>query len=251
MNSTMVTVSPAGPRPRTIAPRSTPALVAGFLAILVPLALIAADVLASRVGPGPDIVVGLGLIGILTLVALLAGLRPDDLGLARSTWGSGARWGLGAAAVVALGYAVGLAITRLRASVAVVGTPSWSAAMISAVILIPLGTVIHEEFAFRGLLFGVLRRQSGRRAAVLGSSVLFGLWHIVPALAGGPTNLAMADALGDGFGGTAMRLAGTVLITGLGGVLLCELRVRSGSLIAPCLLHWAVNAGGVLFLLLA
>jgi membrane protease YdiL (CAAX protease family) len=250
MNSTMSTVTPAGFLPSVTATRWRLS-VAGVLAVLVPLSLVAADVLASTVGPGPDILVGLCLIGILAVVARLAGLRPDDLGLARSTWAAGLRWGLGAAALVGTGYAAALAITPLRASVADVGAPTWSAAMVSAVILIPLGTVIHEEFAFRGLLFGVLRRRSGRRVAMLGSSVVFGFWHIVPALPAGPTNAAIADAVGEGFGGTVLRLAGTVLVTGLGGVVLCELRVRSGSLVAPILLHWAVNAGGVLFVLLA
>jgi len=213
--------------------------------------LVAADVVASGVGPGLDIVVGLFLIVVLAAAARLAGLRLDDLGLARSRLSDGLRWGCGAAALVAVGYASALAITPLRNSVAEVGAPTWSAALVSAVILIPLGTVIHEEFAFRGLLFGVLRRRSGRRVAVLGSSAVFGFWHVVPALAAGPTNAAMTDAVGEGLGGTVLRLAGTVLITGLGGIVLCELRVRSGSLIAPILLHWAVNAGGVLFVLLA
>ena len=250
MNSTMSTVTPTGFLPGASTTRSRLSL-AGVLAVLVPLSLVAADVLASRVGPGPDILVGLCLIALLAAVARLAGLRLDDLGLARSTWAAGLRWGLGVAALVATAYLAALAITPLRASVAEVGAPTWPAAMVSAVILIPLGTVIHEEFAFRGLLFGVLRRRSGRRAAVLGSSAVFGCWHVVPALATGPTNAAMADAVGEGFGGAALRLAGTVLITGLGGIVLCELRVRSGSLLAPILLHWAVTAGGVQFVLLA
>ncbi|MEP6561434.1 MAG: CPBP family intramembrane glutamate endopeptidase, partial [Nakamurella sp.] len=35
------------------------------------------------------------------------------------------------------------------------------------------------------------------------------------------------------------------------GVLFCELRARSGSLLAPALAHWAVNGLGVIFLQLA
>ena len=213
--------------------------------------MVAADLLASSVGPGMDILVGLCLVGLLAAVARLAGLRWADLGLGRSTGAAGLRWGLAAAAMVGATYLAGLAITPLRASVAEVGAPPWSAALLSAAILIPLGTVVHEEFAFRGLLFGLLNRRSGRRVAVLGSSAVFGLWHVVPALAAGPTNAAMAGAVGEGPGGLILRLAGTVLITGLGGIVLCELRVRSGSLLAPILLHWAVNAGGVLFVLLA
>ena len=94
MNSTMSTVTPTGFLPGATTTRSRLSL-AGVLAVLVPLSLVAADVLASRVGPGPDILVGLCLIALLAAVARLAGLRLDDLGLARSTWAAGLRWGLG------------------------------------------------------------------------------------------------------------------------------------------------------------
>jgi membrane protease YdiL (CAAX protease family) len=53
--------------------------------------------------------------------------------------------------------------------------------------------------------------------------------------------------VGNGAAGTALRVAGTVIFTGLAGVVLCELRGRSGSLLAPILLHWAVNGFGELF----
>ena len=79
------------------------------------------------------------------------------------------------------------------------------------------------------------------------SSALFGLWHVLPALGGGAANESVAGIVGDGVAGTALRVAGTVIFTGLAGVLLCELRARSGSLLAPILLHWAVNAFGELF----
>jgi uncharacterized protein len=39
---------------------------------------------------------------------------------------------------------------------------------------------------------------------------------------------------------------GTVLFTALAGVLFCELRRRSGSLLASIGLHWATNGLGVL-----
>ena len=44
----------------------------------------------------------------------------------------------------------------------------------------------------------------------------------------------------------AVAVAGTVLFTTAAGVLFAELRRRSGSLLAPMLLHWATNAAGVL-----
>ena len=38
-----------------------------------------------------------------------------------------------------------------------------------------------------------------------------------------------------------MTILGTVLFTALAGVVFAELRRRSGSLVAPVLLHWATN----------
>ena len=43
----------------------------------------------------------------------------------------------------------------------------------------------------------------------------------------------------------------TVVFTSLAGVALCWLRLRSGSLIAPALAHWTVNALGVIVIALA
>jgi membrane protease YdiL (CAAX protease family) len=40
--------------------------------------------------------------------------------------------------------------------------------------------------------------------------------------------------------------AAAVAATGLAGAVLCEVRRRSGSLLAPIALHWAVNALGYL-----
>jgi membrane protease YdiL (CAAX protease family) len=73
---------------------------------------------------------------------------------------------------------------------------------------------------------------------------LFGLWHVLPALDLARTNNAVAGS------GRRARLAvavvGTVAFTAAAGVLFGELRRRSGSLLAPMLLHWATNAAGVL-----
>jgi membrane protease YdiL (CAAX protease family) len=48
-----------------------------------------------------------------------------------------------------------------------------------------------------------------------------------------------------------VAVAGTVGFTALGGVVIGELRRRSGSVLASVGMHWATNALGVLFGLLA
>ena len=218
--------------------------------------MVSANVLSHRVVPqlqglpGAEAAVGIGLVGGLTVVARASDLSAADLGLARRTWASGLRWGGVAAAVVAAGYGIAALIPGIAGAVAG-DAPSWPDALLKALVLIPLTTVIPEEYAFRGVLWGLLRRQSGRRVATAVSSALFGLWHVFPALGGGAANDSVAGVLGDGVAGAVLRVAGTVLFTGLAGVLFCELRDRSDSLLAPILLHWAVNGFGEVFVLLA
>ena len=43
----------------------------------------------------------------------------------------------------------------------------------------------------------------------------------------------------------------TVLFTSLAGVVLCWLRLRSDSLVAPVLAHWTVNGLGVIVAVVA
>jgi membrane protease YdiL (CAAX protease family) len=97
----------------------------------------------------------------------------------------------------------------------------------------------------------LLGRRYGVAAGALLSSGLFGLWHIVASLGGGPANAAMVDVVGGDVAGTVVRVVVTVLFTSLAGVVLCWLRLRSGSLLAPMLAHWTVNGLGVIVTLVA
>jgi membrane protease YdiL (CAAX protease family) len=124
-------------------------------------------------------------------------LTADDLGLARQTWWSGLRWGDAAAGIVAVGYGIGAAIPAVRQAVTESTLP-WQATVVKAVVVIPLATAIPEEFAFRGVLWALLRRKSGQRVATAVSSALFGFWHVLPALAGGAANESVTGVLGGG-----------------------------------------------------
>ena len=101
------------------------------------------------------------------------------------------------------------------------------------------------------MLWGLVHRDRGRWTATLVSSTMFGFWHVTPALGGGSANQAIDAVAGGGTLGLLLRVAGTVIFTGAGGVLFCELRIRSGSLLTPVLAHWAVNGIGVIFVQLA
>ena len=217
---------------------------------LVILALAVAKAV-DRAVPGAHVAVGLGLVACLVVIARAQGLAAADLGLARSSWPTGLRWGAAAAALVGLAYAL-----------ASVTGPVWEAlpdgagglgrgALWTVLVVIPLGTVLPEELAFRGLLLALLGRRYGPLAGTLLSSGLFGLWHVVPSLGGGTANATMASVVGADAAGTVLRVIVTVVFTALAGVVLCGLRLRSGSLVAPVLAHWTVNGLGVIVAVLA
>ncbi len=212
--------------------------------------LVLANVLAHRVIPGADAAVAVAMTAALVAVAAASRLTVRDLGLARGTWASGARWGAGAAAVVVVGYSVAALIPAVRDAVPP-ATTTWAETLLKALVVIPLLTVIPEEFAFRGVLWGLLRRRSGRVTATAVSSVLFGLWHVLAAMGGGAANESATGVLGGGTGGSVLLVIGTVLFTSAAGVVFGVLRDRSDSLLAPIGLHWAVNGIGELWLQLA
>jgi membrane protease YdiL (CAAX protease family) len=73
----------------------------------------------------------------------------------------------------------------------------------------------------------------------------FGLWYVLPSSVW-PWTTSDRNRGRKGTSGEAISVLGTVLFTGLAGVVFCELRRRSGSLLASAGLHWATNGLGVL-----
>jgi membrane protease YdiL (CAAX protease family) len=182
--------------------------------------------------------------------ARLDGLGWSELGLGRDRLRSGCLWGLGAVAVVAGVYTVGVlqpltrpAFQDVRYDLAPLE------ALGTAFVVIPLGTVALEEIAFRSVLWGMLARHMGQWQVLATTSVLFGFWHVIPALRVGGTNRGVAEAVGNA--GAALVVVGTVVLTTIGGLVFGEMRRRSGSVLAGAGAHWATNALGVLFGLLA
>jgi membrane protease YdiL (CAAX protease family) len=215
------------------------------------LGVLAVGLVVDQAVPGTHVVVGLGLVAGLVVVARVAGLTAADLGLARSTWPAGLRWGAAAAALVGATFALSLLIAPVRQAVPYGdGSLGW-ATLRAVLVVIPLGTVLPEELAFRGVLLALLGRRYGVRAGTLLSSGLFGLWHVLPSLGGGVANATIAGVVGADAAGSAVRVVVTVLFTSLAGMVLCWLRLRSGSLLAPVLAHWTVNGLGVIVAMLA
>ncbi len=121
-----------------------------------------------------------------------------------------------------------------------------SGALVASMIIIPLQTVIPEELAFRGVLHGTLDRAWGFRGVAAAGSLLFGMWHIATSLGLTASNVGFTRILGGGVAGMAAGVLGAVLATTAAGYVFTWLRRRSGSLIAPIALHWALNGMGAL-----
>lgn len=189
---------------------------------------------------GTRAAVNVGATAALVVVARRAGLTWRELGLDRATWRRGARFGGAVLAVGATGYLVALAVPAARSAVAGFAPDELSTGelLVRALVLIPLGVVVCEEVAFRGVLLAVARRQLPVPAAVAVTSVVFGLWHVSTAVQDSRSVVSPLLA--------GASVAGTVVLTGLGGAIFAWLRLRSGSLLAPMGLHLATNSVGLL-----
>ncbi|HVN10985.1 MAG TPA: CPBP family intramembrane glutamic endopeptidase [Kineosporiaceae bacterium] len=215
--------------------------------VLVVVVLVATNVWV-HVGPRRSHVWTGPLAGLALLVlGRLAGLSWAQLGLAPASLPVGIAVGLAGAALIAAAVAVAASLPRTRG--AFLDTRydlALPAALRTALVTIPLATVVAEECAFRGVIWGLVDRDVGGTAATVASSLLFGVWHVLPALDLARTSTAVR---GPGSGSrrrTGLAVLGTVVGTALAGVVLAELRRRTGSLAAPFLVHWAANASGVI-----
>ncbi|HEY6746943.1 MAG TPA: CPBP family intramembrane glutamic endopeptidase [Mycobacteriales bacterium] len=198
-----------------------------------------------HVGPRPaQLVTGPVAAAAVLLVARGSGLSWTQLGLGRQTLAAGARYAAVAAGAVGVAYGIGVLVPATRTAFRDTRyqLPASSALRI-AVVAVPLGTVVFEEVAFRGVLWGLVDQDLGARWATAVSSVLFGLWHVLPALDLARTSTALRAR---GPRRLLPTVLGTVAFTTGAGVVFGGLRELSGSLLAPAGLHWATNGLGVL-----
>lgn len=220
-----------------------------FASILaVVLTVLAGANVLHKYGPaGFGLVLGPAVAVALLVFARRSGLSWHDLGLSRRTWVRGTTYAACAVGLVAAVYAVAAALPLTRtAFLDARYQMSIGPAFFTALVAIPLGTVLMEEIAFRGVLQGLVTRHRGVGWGLSLSSVLFGGWHVLPSLNLGRANAAVGDLAGSGGAAQVGVVLVSVVFTAGAGVLLGELRRRSGSLVAAAGLHWAVNGLAVL-----
>ena len=174
--------------------------------------------------------------------ALALGATPGDLGWSPAAAGRGLRTGGAVSAVIlgSLGLVAALPATDpLLADPRVDDAPRRELAR-RAVLDIPLGTAVYEELVFRSALLGLALRRVPAPVAVALTSTVFGLWHVLPALEDRRRDERVAARP------LAATVGPTVLATTAAGVGFSVLRLRTGSVLAPILVHAATNVGGLL-----
>jgi hypothetical protein len=183
----------------------------------------------------------------LTTFARRAGCSRADLGIAARHAGSGLRAGLGAAAltggVVAL--AAVLPATRRFFHDRRVSDVGRGEAAYHVAVRIPVATALAEELLFRGALLALFRRRRSPATAVVWTSLLFGVWHVLPTIdhyQGNP----VSDLAADPGRGRRLVVLATTLSTAAAGGAFAWLRLRSRSVLAPILAHAAVNLSAYL-----
>jgi uncharacterized protein len=167
-------------------------------------------------------------------------LTWDEIGLARRDLRSGLRWAAVLAALVATGYLVAVIVPDLRDLFRDrrVGDTTAARMLAEVVVRIPIGTVLLEEVAFRGVLLGQIRRRIGAAKGLALMALAFGLWHVLPAWRINTVN-PVVEQSGVGRGAAVV---GAVVATALAALPLGWARLRSQSLVAPIGLHVATNS---------
>lgn len=236
---------PLSNRPDHANPETGPVL--GAIGVLIGSNVVANEVLPSWA----YIPWNIGAAASLVWVARRFGrCRPDELGLSPNRLVDGARWG-GIAAMAVIGTeALGAALPATRelfhderaAELTLLGL------LLHVGVEIPIGTVLAEETMFRGVLPAMFRRRFAHRRnwairADVTAALLFGLWHVLPSLDLAASNQALKD-LPLGLG-TPVAIGASVVATAGAGLMFTWLRNRSGSLLAPMLLHWAINGSSL------
>lgn len=181
--------------------------------------------------------------GALLVAASLLAARGLNLDRRELGLDGGTSRGIGVGALAGAGAAlVGVIAYRLAPSVIgapIVYEPLANVSNIELVthigVLLPLGTVIPEEVAFRGTLLGALVRDRVSRVAITDSAATFALWHVTVAWSTlGHTVIPVVLVI--------PAMIGALAVVFAGGVVLAALRMATGSLATTVAAHWVFNA---------
>lgn len=218
-----------------------------YAAVLVVWGNAAAGLLGrTSVLPGGSVefaLAGVALVAISVAFARALGLDTAGVGLGGVDFARGAAVGAGlglAGATAAVGALrlIAPAIVGQQVEYAPLAQVTGLELARHVTLLLPFGTVIPEELAFRGVLLGGLLRRLRQRDALIISGATFALWHLgVAAATVDDTTLGSPSP----WFGLAIVVALAVVL--LGGSGLAWLRLRTRSLATTIAFHWTFNVG--------
>lgn len=108
-------------------------------------------------------------------------------------------------------------------------------------VVLPIRTVLIEEFLFRGVYYAYFKNLKTLYAYLV-PALLFGVWHIIPSLDFKRLTLPVIDFVVP----QSFSTIGTIAATSVAGAGLLWLRRRSDSLLAPAIVHYTINASAMI-----
>ena len=143
-----------------------------------------------------------------------------------------------ALAVIVLALFMGVLLVRLRRLR--LSKPDYNELFLR----IPFGTALAEELVFRGSIMGILLQNYGKATALLVSSLLFSLWHLLPVPSETWANQNIIKAGNPKWLSLSLPFLVTVSVTFAGGLVFGWLRLASGALIIAWAAHTLTNITG-------
>lgn len=204
-------------------------------------------VLSYALHPKRHFMVNVVCAAVVVLFGMIAGLSLSDTGLAPQQILQGIAPTLAFAAALILLIFIASYIPGVRKyfKAEPVATKSKKEIAHTVAFRIPLSTALLEETLFRGVMLGLLIDTHGEVGALIISSIMFGLWHIFPTVAQLEQNGELANST-QSKKRRGIAILGVVFATTLAGLFFGALRLWTGSLLTPWLIHWVINASGVI-----
>jgi membrane protease YdiL (CAAX protease family) len=219
-----------------------------LIALCVAIAVLAiSNVMSNRILPSWAYVPwNLSMAFVLLGIAYRGGAGPVAVGLGIRHWHRPVGVGLLLFGGTALLFALGMIVPATQSAFIDTRIGDADVAQMLWVVLvqIPLGTVVLEEVAFRGVLPALMGASPAIRwrwIPVLGASLLFGLWHILPSIGIDNANAAVGGALGHN---QVLTTTLAVVSMTIAGVAMCALAHLGKGIKTTMLLHWATNSLG-------
>ena len=209
--------------------------------------LAVSNVMSNRILPSWAYVPwNLSMAFVLLGIAYRGGAGPVAVGLGIRHWHRPVGVGLLLFGGTALLFALGMIVPATQSAFIDTRIGDADVAQMLWVVLvqIPLGTVVLEEVAFRGVLPALMGGSPAIRwrwIPVLGASIVFGLWHILPSIGIDNANAAVGGALGHN---QVLTTTLAVVSMTIAGVAMCALAHLGKGIKTTMLLHWATNSLG-------